>query len=181
MFLHKDFMPYVVALYRQAVEEDKLKQIILAATAVSKALENQPELLSFLKIPFIPFEEKIEILESIIPKKPPLLFLSFLNLLGQNRKLFSLGAILNKFTEYAEHKSGIHHIRVTSAFALSAETQKALKQALEAQLNTPIKLSIELDPALIGGIIIHYYHHELDLSLRNAIFSLKSTLKEVYS
>lgn len=181
MFLHKDFMPYVVALYRQAVEEDQLKHIIPAATTVSQALQKHPELLSFLKIPFIPFEEKIMILKTLITKKPPILFFSFLTLLGQNHKLSSLDAILSKFLEYADHKSGIHHIWITSAFALDPSTQKALKQALETQLNTPVKLSIKLDSSLIGGIIIHYYHHELDLSLKNAIFSLKSTLKELYS
>lgn len=181
MFLHKDFMPYVIALYRQAVEEDQLQHIILSATAISRAFEKHPELLSFLKIPFIPYEEKIMILKMFISKKSPLLFISLLTLLGQNHKLSSLGAILNKFLEYADHKSGIHRVRITSAFALDLATQEKLKQALEAQLNTSVKLSIKLDSSLIGGIIIHYYHHELDLSLKNSIFSLKSTLKELYS
>jgi F-type H+-transporting ATPase subunit delta len=181
MFLHKDFMPYVVALYRQAVEEDQLKHIISAAETISQALEKCSEILSFLKIPFIPYEEKIMVLKMLVSKKSPLLFFGFLTLLGQNHKLSSLGDILNKFLEYADHKSGIHRIHITSAFALDPKTEKELKQALESQLNTPVKLSIQLDSSLIGGIVIHYHHHELDLSLKNAIFSLKSTLKELYS
>jgi F-type H+-transporting ATPase subunit delta len=180
MFLHKDFMPYVVALYRQAVEEDILKHITPAATAISKALHESPDLLSFLKISFIPFEEKIIVLKTLFPKKTPSLFLAFLNLLGQNRKFSSLEPILNKFIECADHKSGIQHVRIVSAFALDASTTKALKIALEAQINKIVELSVTTDPTLIGGIIIHYYHHELDLSLKNAIFSLKSTLKELY-
>lgn len=181
MFLHKDFMPYVLALYRQAVEEDVLKHITSAAKAISKALQESSDLLSFLKISFVPFEEKITILQTLIPKKTPVLFLSFLTLLGQNRKLRSLESILNKFIEYADHKSGAHHIRITSAFALDAATKKALHASLESQTKQSVKLSITIDPTLMGGIIIHYYHHELDLSLNNAIFSLKSTLKELYS
>jgi F-type H+-transporting ATPase subunit delta len=181
MFLHKDFMPYVVALYRQAVEEDVLKHITPAAEAISKALRESSDLLSFLKISFVPFNEKIIILETFIPKKTPVLFLSFLTLLGQNRKLSSLEPILNKFIEYSNHKSGRQHIRIVSAFPLEASTQKMLQAALESQLNKPVELSITLDSTLIGGIIIHYYHHELDLSLKNTIFSLKSTLKELYS
>jgi F-type H+-transporting ATPase subunit delta len=181
MFLHKDFMPYVVALYRQAVEEDVLKHITPAAKAMSKSLQESSELSSFLKISFIPFEEKITILATLIPKKTPALFLSFLTLLGQNRKLSSLESILNKFTEYADHKLGVQHIRIVSAFALDASTQKTLQTALESQLNKTVELSITLDSTLMGGIIIHYYHHELDLSLKNTIFSLKSTLKELYS
>lgn len=180
MFLHKDFMPYVVALYRQAVEEDILKHITPAATALSKALNELPELLSFLKISFIPFEEKIIVLKTLFPKKTPSLFLAFLNLLGQNRKLSSLEPILNKFIEYADHKSGIQHIRIISAFALDASTSKVLKAAIESQINKTVELSVTIDSSLIGGIIIHYHHHELNLSLKNAIFSLKSTLKELY-
>ncbi|QOL20414.1 ATP synthase subunit delta [Candidatus Bodocaedibacter vickermanii] len=181
MFLHKDFMPYVVALYRQAVEEDVLKHITAAAKAIAKALLESPDLLSFLKISFIPFEEKITILETLTPSKTPPLFLGFLTLLGQNRKLSSLEPILNKFIEYANHKSGVKHIRITSAFALDTATKKALQAALESQTKQSVELSITIDPTLIGGIIIHYNHHELDLSLKNAIFSLKSTLKELYS
>lgn len=180
MFLHKDFMPYVVALYRQAVEEDILKHVIPAATAISKALHESPDLLSFLKISFIPFEEKIIVLKNLFPKKTPSLFLAFLNLLGQNRKLNSLEPILNKFIEYAHHKSGIHHIRIVSAFELAPSTTKMLKAAIESQINKSVELSVTIDPSLIGGIVIHYYHHELNLSLKNAIFSLKSTLKELY-
>lgn len=181
MFLHKDFMPYVVALYRQAVEEDVLKHITPAAEAISKALQAYPDILSFLKISFVPFEEKITILEMLIPKKTPALFLGFLTLLGRNRKLSSLEPIINKFIEYANHKSGVKHIRIESAFALDTSTKKAVQTALESQLKSPVELSITIDPTLMGGIIIHYYHHELDLSLKNAIFSLKSTLKELYS
>lgn len=180
MFLHKDFMPYVVALYRQGAQEDILKHIIPAATAISNALHESPDLLSFLDISFIPFEEKIIVLKNLFPKKTPPLFLAFLNLLGQNRKFNSLEPILNKFLEYADLKSGIQHIRITSAFALDAPTTKALKTALETQTNKTVVLSVTIDPSLIGGIVIHYYRHELDLSLKNAIFSLKSTLKELY-
>lgn len=180
MFLHKDFMPYVVALYRQAVEEDILNHVIPAATAISKALHDSADLLSFLTISFIPFEEKIIVLKNLFPKKTPSLFLAFLNLLGQNRKLNSLEPILNKFIEYAHHKSGIQHIRIVSAFELDPSTAKVLKTAIESQINKSVELSVTIDPTLIGGIVIHYYHHELDLSLKNAIFSLKSTLKELY-
>lgn len=181
MFLHKDFMPYVVALYRQAGEEEVLNNITPAVKAISKALQESEDLLAFLKISFIPFEEKITLLESLVPSKTPPLFLGFLTLLGQNRKLKSLKPILNKFIEYANHKSGIKHIRITSAFALDTSTKKALQTALETQTKQTVDLSIIIDPTLIGGIIIHYNHHELDLSLKNAIFSLKSTLKELYS
>lgn len=181
MFLHKDFMPYVVSFYRQAVEEKVLTKIIPAASAVNKALKDSSELISFLKIPFVPFEDKISILEKFFPKNTPTLFLSFLTLLGKNRKLYHLEPILSKFIEYADYKSGREHINVTSAYALTPPTKKALQQAIEQQLSRPIELFIKIDPSLIGGIIVHYYHHELDLSLKNEIFSLKSSLKELYS
>lgn len=180
MFLHKDFMPYVVALYRQSVQEDILNHITSAAMAITKALHESPDLLAFLRISFIPFEEKIIVLKTLFPKKTPPLFLAFLNLLGLNRKISSLEPILNKFIEYADHKSGIQHIRVESAFELDASTTKALKTAIESQIKQSVELSITIDPTLMGGIVIHYYHHEIDLSLKNVLFSLKSTLKELY-
>lgn len=175
-------MPYVVTLYRQGNEEQSLADILKAATTISTALSQEPELQAFLKIPFIPFEEKISILETLLPRKQVLpLFLAFLTLLGQNRKLSFLHPILIKFLEYADHKSGKEHIRVVSAFALTKATTQALHKTIEAQLQKPIELSVDIDRSLIGGIVIHYYHHEIDLSLKNTILSLKSALKELYA
>lgn len=180
MFLHKDFMPYVVALYRQSVEDSVLKETIAAATSITKALNTDKEITSFLNISFIPFEEKINVLTTIISNKN-LMFIGFLTVLGQSRKLKFLDAILRKFLEYADHKSGIHHVHVISTFDLTAKTQKVLQTAIETQLKTPVKLFITVDSSLIGGIVIRYHHHEIDLSLKSTIFSLKSNLKELYS
>lgn len=180
MFLHKDFMPYVVALYRQAVEENQLPEIVLMAQSIATALDNQPELKKFLKIPFIAFEEKNLLILSLLPATPSQLFASFLTILGQNRKLFSLPAILAKFIEYAEHKTGTERVYVRSAFALDAATATQLKAAIESQLQRPVQLNVTIEPELLGGIVINYYRHELDLSLRHTVFSLKSRLKETY-
>lgn len=180
MFLHKDFMPYVVALYRQSVEDHALKETVAAAESIANALENSQEILSFLNISFIPYEEKIEVLHGLIPKKSPL-FLGFLTALGQNRKLKFVQPILKKFLEYADHKSNVHHVYVISAFKLDATTQNALQTKLETQLDSPIKLHITIDSCLIGGIIIRYHHQEIDLSIKSTLFSLKSNLKELYS
>lgn len=174
-------MPYVIALYQQAIKEKDLNYILIAASAVSKALHSNSELSSFLKIPFIPFEEKISILETLVPKENSTLFISFLTLLGHNRKLDSAEVILTKFLEYADHKSGCEHIHVRSAFTLDTPTKQMLQEAIETQLQKKIKISITLDRTLIGGIIIHYYHQELDLSVRNGILSLKSELRKLYS
>lgn len=173
-------MPYVVALYRQAVEENVLPSVTTAVSAIHNALHKVPEAVSFLKIPFIPFEDKISILNKFTPKKAPALFISFLTVLGENRKLNHLEPLLRKFLEYADHKSGREHIKIVSAFALNPDVRKSLKSAIETQLQKPVELFTTIDPSLIGGIIIHYYHHELDLSLKNEIFSLKSALKELY-
>lgn len=173
-------MPYVVALYRQSVEYTSLKETVAAATTIAQALENHKEILSFLRISFIPYEEKIEVLNQLAPKENPL-FLGFLMALGQNRKLKFLHPILKKFLEYADHKSNMHHVNVMSAFKLDANTQKMLQATLEKKLKSPVKLNISIDSSLIGGVIIRYHHQEVDLSIKNTLFSLKSNLKELYS
>lgn len=180
MFLHKDFMPYVVALYRQSVEDTSLKETVSVATTIAQALEKHNELLSFLKISFIPYEEKIEVLNQLALKKN-VLILGFLNVLGQNRKLKFLLPILKKFLEYADHKSNTHNVNVVSAFKLDVKTQKMLHTTLEEKLKSPVKLHIFIDANLIGGVIIRYHHQEVDLSVKSMLFSLKSNLKELYS
>lgn len=181
MFLHKDFMPYVIALYQQSIEEKTLPAISRAAQALIKTFDKTPELLTFINIPFIPFEEKILILERVLAKNVPILFMSFLNILGQNKKLTSVYSILNKFLEYTAHKTGVEAVTLIGAHTITHSVKNTITEILEAQLQKPIKLTIETNSEIIGGIIIKYHHHDLDLSVKNAVFSLKSALKKVYS
>lgn len=181
MFLHKDYMPYVITLYQQSVEENSLPKVIRAAKATITAIDKTPKILEFVKTPFIPFEEKIALLEALIAKSTPVLFISFLNILGQNKKLPVVHPILSKFLEYADHKTGMEAINVTSAYKLSTKIKTEIQTILEKQLQKPVQIKTNEDPKLIGGLLIKYHHHDVDLSIKKTVFSLKSELKKVYS
>lgn len=181
MFLHKDYMPYVVTLYRQATEESVLPKVTRAAQSIVTAFSKTPELSDFVKTPFVPFEEKINLLKALFAKNTPILFISFLNVLGQNRKLSVVQSILNKFLEYADHKEGLEAVSVKSAYKLNKDMEKTIQTALEKQLKKPVQLTSKVDSSLMGGILIHYHNHDLDLSIKKSIFSLRKVLKKVYS
>ncbi len=179
MFVRKKLSPYVVALYQQAVEGDVLKEIVSDAVSILAILSDAVEVQSFLKNSFIPDEEKTNFLVESHQAEFSLLMLSFVTIVAQNRRMSCFKEMLLVFLEYVDLQSGIQSIRVTSAFPLSEAVETKLRVALTEQLNGSIHLRVEVDSDLIGGIVIHYPDYELDLSIRQKIRTLKSTIKEI--
>ena len=68
---------------------------------------------------------------------------------------------------------------MTSAEPLSPKHLAALKEALKASLGKDVALATNVDPALIGGLVVKVGSRMLDGSLRTKLNSLKLAMKEV--
>lgn len=178
MFLQKKFSPYVVALYQQAEQEGVLEQVLSDASSLLAMLSDVPEVHTFLGTPFIPDEEKTAFLMKSYGDSLSSLVVSFLTVTAQSRRMSRLKDILSIFIDYAEFQKGVQSIHVTSAFPMSSELEKRLESALVDQLKAPVHMTVDLDPTLIGGVVIRYPDYELDLSVQHKISTLQSTIKE---
>lgn len=68
---------------------------------------------------------------------------------------------------------------MTSAAALSDEHVAALKEALSASTGKSVNIVANVDPALIGGLVVKVGSRMIDTSLRTKLNSLKFAMKEV--
>jgi F-type H+-transporting ATPase subunit delta len=68
---------------------------------------------------------------------------------------------------------------VTSAAKLTESQITALTQALQAALGKKVMLDEQVDPALLGGLVIKVGSRMIDTSLRTRLNSLKVAMKEV--
>ena len=68
---------------------------------------------------------------------------------------------------------------MTSAEPLSERHLAALKDALKASIGKDVALHTEVDPTLIGGLIVKVGSRMVDGSLRTKLNSLKLAMKEV--
>jgi F-type H+-transporting ATPase subunit delta len=103
-------------------------------------------------------------------------FAAFIGVLISNRRLPLLAEIAAQFTQLRADFERTLVVRVTSALPIAAEQQAQLKAALAKRFDRTVELAIELDPAIIGGAIIHANDSVIDGSLRGKLHKLKVSL-----
>lgn len=98
-------------------------------------------------------------------------------LLIKNERLAAAGEIARLFDERKAAAQGLHEVHIKSAYAVDAAQKKALADALQARFGGEIELTVEKDPALIGGLEIRAGDIVIDGSIRAKLHQLANDLQ----
>ena len=101
---------------------------------------------------------------------------TFLDLLVRKRRLDLLFAIAQEFQAEVDRFQKVQALKVRTAFPLSESEQKALQIRLEAWLKSKVRMDVQLDSTLIGGLVIQTRDHVLDQSLKGQLKKLQQQL-----
>jgi F-type H+-transporting ATPase subunit delta len=95
---------------------------------------------------------------------------NFLGVLAQNRRVSALPDIVRSFRIIAAAQRGEVTARVTSAHKLSDEQ-------LKAREGRTVKLTADVDPDLLGGLVVTIGSKRIDGSIRSRLNSLAQAMK----
>ncbi len=101
---------------------------------------------------------------------------NFVRALVENRRLAVLLEIVAVFEELRNAAEARIEATVQSAFPMSAEQVKALEQGLTRKLARAVTVKVTIDPALIGGTLVHAGDLVIDDSVRGRLERLAVTL-----
>ena len=102
---------------------------------------------------------------------------NFCLLLADKERLACLGDIVRCYGTLLDEARGILRGRLTTAVELTEERQVALKAELEQKAGTSIELGFDVDPDILGGIVLKVGDKVLDASLRAQLAILRETFK----
>ncbi len=102
---------------------------------------------------------------------------NFLGVLAHNRRLSALSAIIRDFAKLSARSRGEITAEVTSAHPLDADQQAALKAKLRAGLGADAALVLNVDPEILGGLVVRVGSRMVDSSLRTKLNSLATAMK----
>lgn len=102
---------------------------------------------------------------------------NLLRLLIDNDRLGCLPEIVRQFEALKQKDSGIKEAMLHSAFPLVDSQIAVLKGLLEERFATPLKLSVNVHPELIGGICAVVGDQVLDTSVRGKLDAMRAALK----
>ena len=102
--------------------------------------------------------------------------LSFVRVLVANGRAVLLPEIAQLFAQLKNTQEGVRDANVSSAFALTEAQQAQLAADLEARFGK-VRLSVAVDPELIGGVRIAVGDQVIDASVRGKLATMATALQ----
>ena len=169
---------YATALFDLAREAKAVDAVAASLGTVTRGLAESADLRTLTTTPMIDratATRTIEAVAAAMDLDP--LTAKFLGVLAHNRRLAALPAIIRDFTKLTARSRGEITAEVTSARPLDADQQAALKAKLRAGLGADAALVLNVDPAILGGLVVRVGSRMVDSSLRTKLNSLATAMK----
>ena len=135
-----------------------------------------PRVRRFFETPNIARTEKLVFLEERLKPRLCRSIFGLLMVLLRRRRLDHLISIADEFHKMAERAQGITRAVVRSAVSISDAQADALTRALAKRTGLTVKLTREVDPALIGGAIVSLDHQVIDGTLATELWRIRRQL-----
>ena len=133
------------------------------------------ELESVLANPAIPLDQRVAVAEKVFaslsgPARNLVLLLVRRNRIGQ------LPRVAAEFRRLDDRRNGVTHATATSAAKLPADEVKAITARLEELTGGQIALDTDVDPSLLGGVVVRVGDRLIDGSVRGRLERLRNQL-----
>lgn len=103
---------------------------------------------------------------------------NFVDILVDRNRLPLLDEIIAAYQKALDERQGIVRARVTAAHTLDALQQRELASKLEQVTGKQVRMEVDIDPSLIGGVIAQVGSTVYDGSVRHQLQAFKSRLVE---
>lgn len=171
---------YGEALFGAAVDDGKADVLLKEIPMVQKALAENPELSAVMDHPKILKEEKMQILEAIFRGKISDEFCGLILLAAEKDRYQELPAILEDALDRIKEYKKIGKASVTSAAPLSdVWKEKIQKKLLSVTDYEILEISWNIDPSLLGGMVVQMGDRVVDGSLKRKLEGMTRELNQI--
>jgi len=172
---------YAQALFDLAKESNALDTVGADLATFQRLIDESADLRRFLKSPAFSADEQIKALVALLGQAGIAgTAANFLKLVAAKRRLFAVDDMIRDFNKLHDAEKGVARAEVTVAEPLKDAHVLALKDALASVAgSSDVNVSIKVDPALIGGMIVKLGSRMIDSSLRTKLNMIRTRMKEV--
>lgn len=170
---------YAVALFNAAGKGDVSEQVNGDIVSFANLLETNDQLRSFLTSPQVRTDAKKELVVSVLGERASGLFLKFVDLLIDKKRLSSIDEIALAYTQLYEENNNIIEVRCVTAVPLPNELEVKTRKAIEVASGKSVRLVTEVNPEIIGGMILFTANRIIDGSIRHKLNTMRKQLVEL--
>ena len=163
---------YAEALFEAARDSGKLDQIHEQVDEVAEAIAGNHDLQVFLFSPYFSSAEKREGLERAISGAESEL-VNFLELLIEKHRMPVIFRIRERFDKLWAEENKQLDVTVTSAIELDDSVIEHIRDQIEEKTGRTVELTAEVDPDILGGLVLRVGNMVLDASLSSRLEKLR--------
>jgi F-type H+-transporting ATPase subunit delta len=166
---------YARSLFEVAKEQDKLDVVREQLGQFAEALDGNRELSIYFFSPYFSTTEKKDGLGKLLEGVDPVVA-NFLALLIEKHRMPAIFRVRREYDSLWELENQRLPVTVTSAVALDEATVKAIGDAIGKQTGQQVELTANVDPDVLGGLIVRVGNSILDASIRNRLENLRRSV-----
>jgi F-type H+-transporting ATPase subunit delta len=167
---------YARALFNAAQKIGSLEAVQNDLTLMDTLWRQTPALPRLLESPLVPAEKKRELLDKTLSGQLNAATRAFLYLLIEKRREEILPAVHEEFLRLADDAAGLIRAQATVALPLDESERAALLAGLQQRTGKRIELQVNVDPAILGGVVVRMKDTVIDGSVRGALERLREQM-----
>jgi len=167
--------PYALAAFDEAQRTGELAAWSDMLELLTDAVSNE-QIQGLVSSPRVPKKQIESLVLALSGEKQGSTRVNFLRLLLENHRLILLPEITEIFQSLRAEAEKTVEVVVTSAFDLTDSQKQKIASALKTRMKREIRLNCEIDPALLGGVVIRAGDRVIDGSARTRLSELASAL-----
>jgi ATP synthase F1 delta subunit len=163
---------YARSLFEAAQDAGRLDEVREQLGQFADALADDRDLQVFFFSPYLTSEEKKEGLRKAVTGADPLMG-NFLELLVENHRMPALLRIRREYDRLWDEENKLLPVQITSAVELDEQVVEQIGERIGEQTGRKVELSSNVDPDVLGGLVVRVGNTVLDASIRNRLEQLR--------
>jgi ATP synthase F1 delta subunit len=168
---------YARSLFQVAKENDELDEIHEQLGEFTDALDESRELQMFFFSPYFSSQEKEDGVDKVVDDGNEH-FVNFLKLIAERHRMPALFRMRREFDAMWREENKLLEVRITSAIDLDEDLIKSIGQRIEEQTGKQIDLDANVDPDVIGGLVLRVGNMVMDASVRGRLERLRKEVAQ---
>ena len=169
---------YASALFDLARDERQIEAVGRSLDALGQALLDSKEFAELITSPLVSREDAGKAFAGLAPQLglDPITA-NFLGVLAKNGRKAELRRIVRAFRRLSADHRGEVTAEIVTARPLNGDQIGALKQQLRTRAGRDVTIDAEVDPNILGGIVVKLGSQQIDASIRTKLNRLAQAMK----
>lgn len=143
---------------------------------IAGAMQSDRRLRVFLESPRVSAQKKNEIIQTAFGPQLPKLFVRFLVALVNNRRQMLIPTIAAEYHDLVDRVEGRVHASVTVAYKAGDSDRELIAGRLSKVLGKEVVPHFQVNPAILGGVVVRVGDTVLDGSVRRRLATLRNKM-----